>query len=401
MKKIICIAGKNNIAVQIAKIIREKYSNYQLVAIFNKNDNGHNGFQKSFKLYCQINGIKEVQLEEIYNEPELIFLSLEFDKIIDPNRFSTKELFNIHFSLLPEYKGMFTSALPILHCKNYSGVTLHKIDRGIDTGDIINQIKIDINDDTKSEQLYELYIKNGIKLVTENLSILIEKKYKSIPQTKQNSSYFSIKTIDYSNLIINLNQTAYQIQRQINAYVFPSYQLPKVKGYEIYQSQILEDKSNEQSGKLLIDNEFYIDISTIDYNIRLYKDLRVELFEIARKGDINKLIFFISKRYDIKKRSKEGWDIAIIAAYNDQFEFLDYLLDNLNWDINTKNNNGTSLVMYLMTRAAQSKNIGYLKKFLLRKNIRLSDVDYFNKNIWEYSEKLGNTEIINLLISYK
>ena len=39
---------------------------------------------------------------------------------------------------------MYTSCLPILFNEKESGVTLHKIDRGIDTGDIIDQITFPI-----------------------------------------------------------------------------------------------------------------------------------------------------------------------------------------------------------------------------------------------------------------
>ena len=39
---------------------------------------------------------------------------------------------------------MFTSALPLINGEKETGVTLHKIDAGIDTGDIIDQIKFQI-----------------------------------------------------------------------------------------------------------------------------------------------------------------------------------------------------------------------------------------------------------------
>ena len=40
---------------------------------------------------------------------------------------------------------MYTSIWPIINGENYCGVTLHEIDSGIDTGDIIDQIKVKIN----------------------------------------------------------------------------------------------------------------------------------------------------------------------------------------------------------------------------------------------------------------
>lgn len=72
---------------------------------------------------------------------DLIFISLEFDKIVNPDLFKDARLYNIHFSLLPSYKGMYTSAIPILNGEEMVGVTFHEIDKGIDTGNIIAQKK--------------------------------------------------------------------------------------------------------------------------------------------------------------------------------------------------------------------------------------------------------------------
>lgn len=401
MKTKICIAGKNNIAVDIAEYILENYKDIELVAAFNKNDNGINGFQRSYKAFCQLNEIKEVSLEDIYLEENLIFFSLEFDQIIKPELFRSKELFNIHFSLLPEYKGMYTSALPILHGKDYTGTTLHKIDRGIDTGDIIEQVKFEITDQLKSEELYKLYIYYGINLIKKNIHFILDREYTTIPQNNYNSTYYSISSIDYGNLKIDLKQTAFQIQRQINAFVFPAYQIPSVKNYLIYNTEILPEKSNINPGKILKDEFYFLDVSTIDYNIRLYKDLRNILFNLAEKGNLQMLSEFIKAGYDIYQRSTEGWDIAIVAAYNDQFEFLDYLLDHLNWDINTRNNNGTTLVMYLMTKASRETETKYFEKFLTRKDLNLSLVDFCKNNIWEYAMQYENEQIINILKNYK
>ena len=69
---------------------------------------------------------------------------IEFDQIIKPTEFRSNRLFNIHFSYLPEFKGMYTSAIPILQGSTHTGVTLHGIDQGIDTGPIIAQEKFEI-----------------------------------------------------------------------------------------------------------------------------------------------------------------------------------------------------------------------------------------------------------------
>src|SRR5690606_1870023 len=124
------------------------------------------------------------------------------------------------FSKLPSYKGMYTSVLPILNGESESGVTLHEIDKGIDTGPIIDQIVFPLSVDTTARELYDLYLTNSILLFKKNLRFLITGNYVARPQTRLGSTYFSKSSINFSNLKIDLNQTAFQIHNQIRAFVF-------------------------------------------------------------------------------------------------------------------------------------------------------------------------------------
>jgi methionyl-tRNA formyltransferase len=393
---VLCIAGKNNIAIEILDEVRCKYPEIQILACCNSTDNGDNGFQRSYRAYCELKRVKIVELHELYEIGELVFLSLEFDRLIIPSKFISDKLYNIHFSLLPAYKGMFTSALPLLYGELYSGVTLHKIDAGIDTGDIIDQKQIMLGEDMSSEQLYNAYINYGTKLVSNNLESIIYNNVIGEKQATNNASYYSKKSIDYSNLKIDLFKTAFEIKRQIQAFYFPFYQLPVVNGYQVYKSSILGSKSSFKCGTVIKDYDFYFDISTIDYDLRLFKDRREELFKSAKLGDITSLEHLISNGYDIFQRSKEGWDIAIISAYNGKFEYLEYLLGKLHWDINTKNNNGTTLLMYCMTYSSSHDCPEFLMKFLKCYETDLYAKDYFDKDVMFYAEKYGNQRIVNI-----
>lgn len=87
MKTTICIAGKNNIAVSVMEFCINNYKDYDFVAIPNDSQNYVNGWQKSFALFCKNNGIKCVTLEDVYDVDNLIFISLEYNKLIRPNKF--------------------------------------------------------------------------------------------------------------------------------------------------------------------------------------------------------------------------------------------------------------------------------------------------------------------------
>ncbi|EJL6730935.1 formyl transferase, partial [Vibrio cholerae] len=216
----VIVAGKNNIAIDVVKALLYRPEVDEVFAIFNANDNGIDGFQRSFKKFCLINSIKSLSLSEAYECKNSLFLSLEFDKIVDPNCFSHKNIYNIHFSLLPKYKGMYTSAWPIINGESTSGVTFHCIDRGIDTGDIIFQEEFILAEHETSKSLYQKYIDTGTCLILRNLKNILSGDLVKRPQGSDKSSYYSKKSIDYSNVKIDFNKTAFQVKRQIDAFTF-------------------------------------------------------------------------------------------------------------------------------------------------------------------------------------
>ena len=270
---IVCVAGKNNIAINAVEfLLREKLvAENELIVIFNRTDEGKDSFQKSFRKFCMERHLRIGVLEELFQIENLILISLEFDRIIPVQKFCSQKLYNIHFSLLPKYKGMFTSALPILHGENHSGVTLHEIDMGIDTGDIIAQMKFTIGADSTARDLYLKYIKFGTDLFKENIGNLLVGNFNKQPQSSLNSSYYSKKSVDYANLQIDLKKTAFEIKNQVRAFNFKEYQMPVIFEKIIDSAVILSDKSTLKTGTIINETEKYIDIATIDYNLRLNK----------------------------------------------------------------------------------------------------------------------------------
>ncbi len=271
MKKTnICIAGNFNIAVECSKFLLKKFKNIKLYAVFNLNDNGKDNFQKSFKKFCKNNSkIIPIDIKEAYKIKDLIFISLHYDKILKTENFISKKLYNFHFSLLPKYKGMHTTAWPIIYGENYTGVTLHKIDNGIDTGNIISQksFKILLNDN--AEKVFLKYIKYAIILFKKKIRSLLLNNYVSKKQISENSSYFSKDSINFKIIKVDLNKTAFEIHNKIRAFIFKYYQLPTIKGYQIEKTRILKSKSDSKPGNIISRYGKYLKISTVDYNLLL------------------------------------------------------------------------------------------------------------------------------------
>lgn len=389
---ILCIAGNNNIAVDILlfslSIIEKKY----ICVVLNKNDTKRNTWQKSLGFYADKEGVEIMSIESVQEIKDITFISAQFDKIINPNKFKTKKIFNIHFSYLPEYKGMYPSILPILHCKKETGVTLHKIDNGIDTGDIICQKRIDITE-INSQELYFKNLKEGAELVCNNLLKLINNDFKSKPQSINDSTYYSKSTIDFNSLIINPYQTAFQIKRYVNAFNFRVYQLPEYNGFKIYKTQISKTKSKQKPGTILIENDEYFELSSIDYNIKLFKDYYNQLIEYSKLNDFENAKIIIKYIDKIDEIDRNGWTPLIIAAYNGAYDIVKLLLEN-NANPNAHNLNGTTVLMYAKDAYLKDKNLSIIKILLENGAIVLS-VDIFGKTIFDY---IDDNELIKCLI---
>lgn len=239
----ICIAGKNNIAVNalayLVNILNINKDN--ICVVVNKTDDGVDAWQKSLKHFAENNNIAVCSLQDTYEIEELIFISLEFDKIINTSLFKNAKLYNIHFSKLPSYKGVYTSIMPILKGETETAVTLHKMDNGIDTGNIIAQRVFKIDLQNTARDLYLNFINNAFELFKEKINDILSGNVTSYKQSNIKSSYYSRQAIDIKNYKIDFNKTSFEIHNSIRALIFKEYQLPIINGIEI-ESSFLTDE---------------------------------------------------------------------------------------------------------------------------------------------------------------
>ena len=92
-------------------------------------------------------------LESESDSPDVIFV-IDFGQIIREPYLSCMCL-NIHPSLLPEYRGATPIQRALLEGRTYTGVTLFRLNKEMDTGDIAAQRRIDIHPDDNASDLYE------------------------------------------------------------------------------------------------------------------------------------------------------------------------------------------------------------------------------------------------------
>lgn len=362
-------------------------------------DNSINAWQRSFNFCAKKLEIQTLSLDQLYEVDNLIFFSLEFDQILRTRKFKSARLYNIHFSLLPRYKGMYTSCLPLLNGDAESGVTLHKIDDGIDTGEIIDQILFPIPLEMNSFELFNEYHSKGFNIFKNNIKCILEGKEKSYPQSAVNSSYFSKNFIDFSSIDINFKQTAFQIHNKLRAFSFRPYQLPTLSDFQISHSKISSQRSQMTPGEFNEASSYKRVYATIDFDIEVYKDQLETILKASSENDIEFLQKRTKEGYNLMEKNNKGWDALIVAAYNNSYEVLNYLLD-LGADPNTVNVNGTSALMYAMTNASQTNDLKSMKR-LIKAGANVFHYDYNHISLLEYAKKYNNPYVAQFLISYQ
>ena len=266
----VCIAGKNNIAVDALEYLIEKkiMESNDVMIIPNKCVPEYDSWQKSLIQAARKYNIPIVKLEDLYTMEDLVFISLQYERIIKPDKFKSKKLYNLHFAPLPKYKGMYTSILPLINGEKTSGVTIHEIDETIDTGDIISQKFFEIDLQDTERDLYFKYLKYGFELFKETVSQLLSGEYTAIPQSNIDSTIAYERDLNYKGSEVDLKRTSFEIHNRIRAFIFEEFQLPENRGYRIYKS-VLTDK--KKTAQMFVPNDSYIEITGIDgYVIKAY-----------------------------------------------------------------------------------------------------------------------------------
>lgn len=388
----LCIAGKNSIAVdclQTALEIQKKDPKLELCVVCNRTETGQNTWQRSLRYFAEQWGVPVCGLEDVYGEKDMTFLSLEFDRLVVPDKFASDQLFNVHFSLLPAYKGMYTSAIPLLRQETYAGVTLHRIDAGIDTGPIVAQRRFPVEETDTSRCLYEKYIHNGTVLACAYLERLIYQpgEIPSQPQPVAGSSYFSRKALDYGHLEVDLCQTAQGVIDQVRAFAFREYQLPVVSGSPIVWAKASPERTFEKPGTLLENNERCLKFATVDYAVLLYKDRFAELLEACRAGELHKVREITAAYPYAYDRNDRGWTPLMVATYHNQKDVVLHLLYK-GADVRAVNNNGTNLLMYAK-EAYKRFGDSTLLELYQRMGLRFAQTDYRGKSLYDYCRAEG------------
>jgi dTDP-4-amino-4,6-dideoxyglucose formyltransferase len=132
-----------------------------------------------------INILKD--LHALVNKYSLI-ISLHCKQIFPEYLVKEVRCINVHPGFNPYNRGWYPHVFSIINglpC----GVTIHEMDKGIDSGPIIAQCKIKINFWETSRIVYDKLLSLELKLLAKNLDIIINNTYKTFKTKRGNINY--------------------------------------------------------------------------------------------------------------------------------------------------------------------------------------------------------------------
>jgi methionyl-tRNA formyltransferase len=123
---------------------------------------------------------------------------------------------NVHTSLLPKYRGAAPIQTAILNGETETGVTIMKMDAGLDTGDILSQTRTPILPDDNSQTLHDRLAQLGADLLVATIPDFVAGKIQPRPQPAEGASYAAkIKKEDGK---IDWSEPAEKILNQLRAF---------------------------------------------------------------------------------------------------------------------------------------------------------------------------------------
>ena len=284
MKLVIC--GKNDIAVEITEFLYEKKQ--ELLIVPAKTDLLEDGWQKSLTKKGIERGVEvldnninsEGNLLKITNfQPDYV-ISLQYDQIMvkDVIDIPSHGVLNLHFSSLPKYRGVVPIAHAMINCEEKAGVSLHYIDVGIDTGDLIAQAETEIEETDTGRTLYEKLTKMGIELFKGNYINMLTFNLNRKKQNNKKALYYSPRHLNFNMNLIRWGESTRQVSCWIRAFIFPPFQYPKIildKVYSVAQIEVEYNKiAYEPYGTICEVNKRGLKVATTDGYV-LIKNLKV------------------------------------------------------------------------------------------------------------------------------
>lgn len=196
----IIFMGGHSLGKNTLKYLIEKGKNIVAV-VTNNDDEWYRGVdeiaeEKGLLLYKNVDINSDSFINVVIGlKPDLIVV-VNFQKILkkDLINIPNKGCINTHASLLPKYRGRAPLNWALIHGEKQVGVTVHFIETGIDTGDIIVQQPIEVGEEEYIEDVLNRVTEIYPSVVNRAIDMIYNNEVVGIKQDLSNGCYFGKRT---------------------------------------------------------------------------------------------------------------------------------------------------------------------------------------------------------------
>jgi len=241
---------------------------------------------KSFALEKNIPVYHTEKKEERYQEalnifkPELVVCKA-YGEIVPKFflEYPKYKAINVHFSLLPKYRGAVPIQKAILEGEKVTGITIMLMTEGLDEGDILEQIEEDILDSDTNKSLRERLVEKSKNTLPDILERWIEGKISPQKQNPSLVTYCWKKDISKESAEIDWEKEEPEyIERKIRAMIpWPiAWTMMNGKRMKIFKAEVITMDSSIQPGEVFIENgNLYIGTNNSSKMLTI-KELQIE-----------------------------------------------------------------------------------------------------------------------------
>ena len=246
----LCESGKHEILAVVTQPDRPK-------------GRGNKLLQTPVKEYALEQGLTVYQPQKV-KTPEFVELLHELQPelivVAAFGQFLSKEILelpkygciNVHASLLPKYRGAAPIQYAIIKGEKESGVTIMQMDIGMDTGAMLDEVVVPIEENTTMGELHDALREQGATLLLQVIDKIAAGTAVAEPQDDAQATYATL--LDRSMEHIDWSKTAQEVHNLIRGFnPAPSTftKLPNGKSLKIWGSKMTDKSSAAAVGTVI------------------------------------------------------------------------------------------------------------------------------------------------------
>lgn len=262
--------------------------------------------QSPVKKYALEQGIPVLQPEKLKDPmflEELEFLKPDLQVVVAFRMLPEKVwalpkegTFNLHGSLLPDYRGAAPINWAVINGEKETGVTTFFLKHEIDTGDIIFQQKIEIGKDETAGELHDRMMEVGAGLVLKTVNAIAEGNVKTHPQPEVKRHKPAPK-IFKENCRIEWHEPLGELHNFVRGLSpYPgAWTVLDGKNFKIYRTHKADAVHHEDIGKILSDGKKFLKVAC--------EGGFLELLEVQLEGKKKMKIDEFLRGYQVKQEN--------------------------------------------------------------------------------------------------